>query len=107
MYLNFRYQKCLFLTTFSGKRESLAQQTPEQVPHCCRCPRVTTLSPSASRDGLAECLGDGHLGTDVLLQLENLLWVVVGAGQHRDRNFGVPGEEQDRANSPSKANGHK
>lgn len=107
MYLNFRYQKCLFLTTFSGKRESLAQQTPEQVPHCCRCPRVTTLSPSASRDGLAECLGDGHLGTDVLLQLENLPWVVVGAGQHRDRNFGVPGEEQDHANSPSKANGHK
>lgn len=69
---------------------------------------MTALSPSASRDGLAECLGDGHLGTDVLLQLENnLLWVVVGTGQQRDRNFGVPGEERDHANSPSKANGHK
>lgn len=105
--LNFRYQNDLFLTTVSGKRESLAQQNTEQVPYCGRCPRVTALSPGASHDGLAECLGAGRLGTAVLLWMENLPWVVVGTGQQRDRNFGVPGEEQDHANSSSKANGHK
>ncbi|EOA95518.1 hypothetical protein Anapl_16476 [Anas platyrhynchos] len=93
---NFFLIKWLDMRVMTTIHLILGRHSPESW-----CPRVTALSPSAGCDGLAECLGDGHLGTDVLLRLENnLLWVVVGTGQQRDRNFGVPGEEQDHANSP-------